>query len=116
LEFSRCLSPEEDCYGTCMEGYKKCNSNTDLNICRPMEECNNLEDEEKSTTIPPLLPATSTRAGLTTGKIPSDNQICTNPERPCKGFVWFFWCSYQLVKLGWNSPSARRVITWKSDS
>ena len=70
-----------------MEGYKPCNVNTAISICRPVEECKNLEDEESviaSTT-------TTTNDRMTTGKFPADSKECTNTELPCKG--------YFLIKL-----------------
>ena len=82
FEFSRCLSPEEDCYGICMEGYKPCNVNTAISICRPVEECKNLEDEDSAITSTTTIRTTNDR--MTTG-IPADSNECTNTELPCKG-------------------------------
>ena len=66
-----------------MEGYKPCNVNTAISICRPVEECKNLEDEESA--IASTTTATTTTDRMTTGKIPTDSNECTNTELPCKG-------------------------------
>ena len=73
LEFSRCLSPEEDCYGNCMEGYKQCNLNTASNICRPLEECKNLEDEEKTN----VFSTTTTTTSITTASVATKHGMTT---------------------------------------